>query len=166
VPVLADRAQARVARRAAAGQLASSVRLELGLAAALVVTAGILSATAPPDQTQRLTTASAAPTITKATGAAAGYDVDVQAITTGTGRAAATVFGISLTTEGSAASAPGASGVLVGADGVARGFDLRLVDQGQWTSQQLAVRPGRYQMTVQIDRTNGAARIPVAVQVG
>ncbi|MDQ1626326.1 MAG: copper transport protein [Actinomycetota bacterium] len=167
VPVLADRAQARTERRAAAGQLASSVRLELGLAAALVVIAGVLSATAPPDQTRPVTAGTtAAPAVTKSQGSGSGYDVAVQAVRTGKGQAVSTVFGVSLTTEGTAASAPEASATLTGPDGVAHGLDLRLVDQGQWSSARLAVRPGQYQMTVQVDRANGAARIPVAVRVG
>ncbi|MDQ1619457.1 MAG: copper transport protein [Actinomycetota bacterium] len=165
VPALADRARDRAERRAAAGQLASSVRLELGLAAGLIVAAGVLSATAPPAQTAPVLTANA-PAVTTARGGQSGYAVDVQAVRSGKGAAVSTVFGVSLTTEGTAASAPSASATLTGRDGIARAFELDLVDQGQWSSPRLAVSPGSYRMTVQVDRATGAVRIPVTVRVG
>lgn len=165
VPAIADRARTRAQRRAASGQLASSVRLELGLAAGLVVVAGLLSATAPPAQSRPAPTV-AAPAVTKAAGNAGGYRIDVQAVRSGRGPTVATVFGFSLTTEGTAASAPAASATLTGRDGVARGLDLDLVDEGQWTSGALAVPPGRYEMAVQVDRASGVVRIPVTVRVG
>lgn len=165
VPALADRARSRAERRAAGDQLASSVRLELGLAAALIVTAGVLSATAPPAQSRPVTTASV-PAVTTAKGTASGYAIDVQSVRSGKGASLATVFGVALTTEGTAASAPSASATLTGTDGVARRLDLDLVDEGRWSSRRLAVPPGSYHMTVQVDRTSGAVRIPVTVRVG
>jgi len=165
VPALADRARTRAERRAAEGQLASGVRAELGLAAGLIVMAGLLSATAPPTQSQQVT-AGAVPAVTTAQGVSSGYRVDVQAVRAGKGARVATVFGVSLTTEGTPASAPAASATLTGTDGVARGLSLGLVDEGEWTSEQLAVRPGRYEMIVQVDRADGAVRIPVTLRVG
>ncbi|MCW2598859.1 MAG: transporter [Frankiales bacterium] len=170
VPALADRVGARMKRQAAAAQLASAVRLELGLAGTLVALAAVLSATAPPEQDRAgavlAESVHTAPAVTSSSALAQGYRLEVQAVRSRSAAAAGTVFAVGLSVEGEAANAPGASGTLAGADGVAHPFALQLVGAGQWSSQRLEVPPGQYRLTAQFDRASGSVRIPVTVRVG
>lgn len=175
IPRLADRSAAGTQRLAAAGDLGSAVRLELVLAAGLVVAAALMSATAQPSQYPgraagtTLARVPAAARTAAATGTARGYSVEVQVRRSGTGSASATVFTLGLNTglntEGTPADAPSVAGVLRGPDGVDRSFGLTRQGSGRWVSDRLAVTPGRYRLTARFDQPKDPVVVPIDVTV-
>jgi hypothetical protein len=70
-----------------------------------------------------------------------------------------------LSTRGTPASAPRADAVLLGADGVDRGLDLRLVGAGEWLSDRLDIAPGTYRLTPRFVRAGAEVDLPVRVRV-
>lgn len=164
VPALAGRAAARARRLAAVDQLRSAVRVELGLAAALIVIAALMSATAQPTQLREVAAREAAlktKSSTTAKGVSHGYVATVKVARQGVEPAVTTVFRVALTTEDTLASAPTAEAVLTGSDGVGRGLQLELSSEGVWTSPGVDVPPGRYLLTTQFDRRDRPVIIPV-----
>lgn len=162
VPRLADRTAGGARRLAAAGDLRSAVRLELVLAAGLLVAASLMSATAQPSQVPGRTVAGAARTASSS-GTAAGVTVEVKVSRTGEGTAAATVLDIGLTGD-AAVTTTSAVGVLRGPDGVDRAFGLSPSGRGRWTSARLALAPGSYRVTTRLDGPQQVA-VPVDVKV-
>lgn len=162
VPRLADRTAGGARRLAAAGDLRSAVRLELVLAAGLLVAASLMSATAQPSQVPGRPVAGA-PRTASATGTAAGVTVEVKVSRTGRGSATATVLDIGLTGD-AAVTTTSAVGVLRGPDGVERAFGLSTTGRGRWTSAGLLLSPGEYRVTTRLDGPQPVA-VPVDVTV-
>ncbi|MDQ1653524.1 MAG: copper transport protein [Cryptosporangiaceae bacterium] len=168
VPMLAGRVAALTRRIAAADELRSAIRIELGLALGLVAVAALMSATAPPDPSVAPgggAGGGSAARITTARADSVGFEADVQTERVGEGADAATVFTIALFTEATPASAPAASASLRGPDGVARTVPLLISGEGRWTTGRLLVDPGKYQLTTTFNRLGSPVVIPVPVTV-
>jgi copper transport protein len=176
IPKLADRAAGSTQRLAAAGDLRSAIRLELVLAAGLVVAAALMSATAQPAQVpgrsggvaSSSASNTAAARTTVGTGRAGGYRVEVQVKRSGSGAGTATVFDLGLSSEppDTGTADPGSGvGILRGPDGVDRAFALTSTTGGRWVSGLLSVSPGSYRLTARFDRSGRAASIPIDLTV-
>ena len=188
IPKLADRSAGGTQRLAAAGDLGSAIRLELVLAAGLVVAAALMSATAQPAQVPGRSRGSpggspggslagslggsldgaAAARTALGTGRAEGYRVDVQVRRSGRGAGTATVFDLGVASEppDSGGAEPGSGvGILRGPDGVDRAFALTPTIGGRWVSGPLSVPPGSYLLTARFDRSGRPASIPIDLTV-
>ena len=172
IPKLADRSAGSTQRLAAAGDLRSAIRLELVLAAGLVVAAALMSATAQPAQVPGrsggVASDAAAARTTLGTGRAGGYRVEVQVKRSGSGAGTATVFDLGLSSEppDTGTGDPGSGvGILRGPDGVDRAFALTPTTGGRWVSGQLSVSPGSYRLIARFDRSGRPASIPIDLTV-
>jgi copper transport protein len=167
VPALAGRVGAAARRLAAVDQLRSAVRVELGLAGALIVVAALMSASPQPSQVRAVAAQQEQPASvsTRATGSFQGYDATVRAVRAGSGAQPPTAFDVALTTEDTPASAPRASATLTGPDGTRRRLALRVEGAGTWSSAGLPLAPGAYRLTTRFDRHDRTLTIPVDVEV-
>jgi copper transport protein len=166
VPMLAGRVGALTRRLAAADELRSAIRIELGLALGLVVVAALMSASPPPDPAKPVTVAAQDRLrTTSAHGSSQGFVANVVTQRRGTGAQSATVFEVSLTTEATRASAPQADVILRGPDGLDQTIALLMSGEGRWTTERLLVDPGKYQLTARFYRLGAPVTIPVAVTV-
>jgi copper transport protein len=167
VPALSSRAGAAARRLAAVDQLRSAVRVELGLAGALIVAAALMSASPQPSQERAVAAQQEQPRTVQATatGSAGGYVATVRAVRSGTGTQAPTVFGVVLTTEDTPASAPGAAATLTGPDGAQRRLPLQVQGAGTWSAAGVLLEPGDYRLSTRFDRTDRTLTIPVDVEV-
>jgi len=165
VPALAGRAGAAARRLAAVDQLRSAVRVELGLAAVLIVVAAVMSASPQPAQQRAVEAQQQAPQVVSAaaTGSSRGYVASVHAIRAG-GVNAPTVFHVDLFTQGTPANAPSAVVVLHRPDGSRQRVPLRLQGAGAWVGVA-ALAPGDYRLTARFARREGALAMPMQVRL-
>lgn len=168
VPTLAGRAAKAARRLAAADQLRSAVRVEIGLASGLVVVAALMSATPQPSQ-ERLAegqkVALAHVERASAKGGSRGYVSSVRVTRIGAGSGTPTVFDVVLNFEGRPARAATAAARLTDVRGDGLGVPLEARRPGRWTSAALPVSPGRYHLATRFIRRTRTIRIPVDIVV-
>jgi copper transport protein len=168
VPALAGRAGTITRRLAAGGQLRKAVRVEIGLAGALIAVAALMSATEQPEQQLAAEAQQAALNnveTTSARAAASGYVARVRTTRTGVGDTASTLFEVVLRTGGTPATIPGARAVLTSDGGIRRNMPLRFQDVGRWASPLVPIAPGRYHLTTRFGRHERTLAFPVDVRV-
>jgi len=168
LPTLTRKA-ARAARRlAAADQLRSAVRIEIGIAAGLVLVAAIMSATPQPAQ-ERLADAQRAALdhveTANATGVARAYVARVRTTRTGAGSGTPTVLDVALSFERRPARAAAVTATLTDVRGNDLDVPLEVRRPGRWSSAPLPVPPGRYHLTTRFSRPTQTVRIPVDIVV-
>jgi copper transport protein len=168
VPALAGRAGTIARRLAAGGQLRLAIRVEIGLAAALIAVAALMSATEQPEQQLAAESQQAALNnveTTSARAASGGYVARVRTTRTGVGDTASTRFDVALRTGGTPITIPGARSVLTSDGGSRRTLSLQFEDVGRWASRLVSIAPGRYHLTTRFGRRERTLTFPAEVTV-
>jgi copper transport protein len=165
VPALAGRTGAAARRLAAVDQLRSAVRVELGLAAVLIVVAAVMSASPQPAQQRAIEAQQQTPKVVSAaaTGSSRGFVTTVHAIRAGAADTP-TTFHVDLFGGSTAASAADAAVVLGRPNGTTQRVPLRLQGAGTWVGLA-TVAPGEYQLTARFDRAGQALTVPMQLQL-
>ncbi len=165
VPALAGRAGAAARRLAAVDQLRSAVRVELGLAAVLIVVAAVMSASPQPAQQLEAEAQQQAPKFVSATaaGSSHGFVASVHAIR-GAAPSAPTAFHVDLFTGTTPVKAARGTVVLQGPDGAQQQVPLRFAGAGEWVGVASVV-PGEYRLTTRFDRQDQVLTMPMKVQL-
>jgi uncharacterized membrane protein len=165
VPSLAGRAGAAAKRLAAVDQLRSAMRVELGLAAVLIVVAALMSASPQPAQQRAIEAQQQAPKFVTATAAASshGFVSSVHVIRASAANAP-TAFHVDLFTGSTPVTATRGAVVLQRPDGSQQQVPLRDAGAGAWVGVA-TVAPGDYQLTTRFDRHGQELAMPMRVQV-
>lgn len=168
VPTLARKAEGTAHRLAAADRLRSAVRVEIGIAAALVGVAAIMAATPQPAQ-ERLADAQQEALdhvgTTRADGVSQGYVARVRTTRIGVGPGTATILDVVVRTEHRRVGSQAVTARLADNSGAVLDVPLEARGAGAWSSSPLPVSPGRYHLTTRFDRRTGTVSIPVDVVV-
>jgi copper transport protein len=166
VPALAGRAGAAARRLAAVDQLRSAVRVELGLAAVLIVVAAVMSASPQPAQQRAAEAQQQAPQVVSATatGSSQGYVATVHAIRAG-GVNTPTVFHVDLFTASTPVGASTAAVALRRPDGTTeQQVLLRRQGAGAWAGVA-AIAPGDYRLTARFERHGRVLSMPLQLRL-
>ena len=170
VPRISARVGRASNRRAASGELGTVVRLELGLAAALLGVAAAMSASSPPATGQPpAPVAAAAPApsrvLTRSFAASGGrYRLKVTVERAVDGPTPGSVLDLRLSSEGAPAAASTAR-VVLGGHGGPRPVAVTERGEGRWRSDRLGLEPGSYRLVARFTRSTGPFSIPVTVRV-